>query len=76
MSFPDFQGDIVKGVDTCTPTITLAKFSIVFVWILRYFPPSVLMALAPSMKGLVIFRGVSLNDYHHRCSIQQIYLRR
>jgi hypothetical protein len=49
----------------CMPTITLAKYSVFFVWILRYFPPSVLTVLAPSMKGLVVFRNVSLNDCHH-----------
>jgi hypothetical protein len=65
LSFPDFQGDIVKGVDMCMPSITLAKFSVFFVWIIRYFPPSILMILAPSLKGVVVFRNVSLNSCHH-----------
>jgi hypothetical protein len=65
LSFPDFQGDIVKGVDMCMPTITLAKFSVFFVWMIRYFPPSILMLLAPSLKGVVVFRRVSSNDRHH-----------
>jgi hypothetical protein len=56
LSFPDFQGDIVKGIDMCMPSITLAKFSIVFVWMIRYCPPSILMILAPSLKGVVVFR--------------------
>ncbi|KAI0277339.1 cytochrome P450 [Russula aff. rugulosa BPL654] len=62
LSFPDFQGDIVKGVDMCMPTITLAKFSVFFVWIIRYFPPSILMLLAPSLKGVVIFRNAVLTQ--------------
>jgi hypothetical protein len=44
-------------------TITLAKFSVVFVWMVRYFPPSILMLLAPSLKGLVVYRRVCLNDF-------------
>ena len=50
----------------CMPSITLAKFSIVFVWVIRYFPSSILMLLAPSLKGIVVFRDVSAsNDCHH-----------
>jgi hypothetical protein len=49
----------------CMPSITLAKFSVFFVWIIRYFPPSILMILAPSLKGVVVFRNVSLNSCHH-----------
>jgi hypothetical protein len=65
LSFPDFQGDIVKGVDIGMPTVTMAKHSLLFLWIVRYFPPSILILLAPSLKGLVVFRHVSLNDCHH-----------
>ena len=61
ISFPDFQGDIVKGIDLCLPTVTMAKHSLLFLWIVRYFPPSILMLLAPSLKGLVVFRKVSLD---------------
>ncbi|KAI0277356.1 putative cytochrome P450 [Russula aff. rugulosa BPL654] len=56
LSFPDFQGDIVKGVDMSLPVITLGMFSAVFTWVVYYFPPSILMLLAPSLKGLVVFR--------------------
>jgi len=56
LSFPDFQGDIVKGVDVSLPAITLTRFSPVFTWIVRYFPPSILMLLAPSLKGHAVFR--------------------
>jgi hypothetical protein len=63
--FPDFQGDIVKGIDIALPTVTLAKFSMFFVWIIRYFPQSILMRLAPSLKALVEHRRVSLNETHH-----------
>src|SRR5260221_12420382 len=51
--FPDFQGDVVKGIDTALLTVTLAKFSMFFVWIVPYFPASRLIRLAPSLKGLV-----------------------
>jgi hypothetical protein len=63
LSFPDFRGDIVIGVDKCMATITLAKFSVFFVWTIRYFPPTILMLLAPSLKGLVVYRRVCLNDF-------------
>ncbi|KAF8488479.1 cytochrome P450 [Russula emetica] len=79
LSFPDFKGDIVIGVDMCMPTVTLAKFSVFFVWMIRYFPPNILMFLAPSLKGLMVFRKAlmdqvksvlqnpnSLNDAPHR----------
>lgn len=56
LSFPDFQGDIVKGVDISLPAITLSMFSAVFTWIIRHFPPSILMLLAPSLKGHMVFR--------------------
>ncbi|KAF8464952.1 putative cytochrome P450 [Russula ochroleuca] len=49
-------GDIVKGIDISMPTVTLAKFSSVFVWMIRHCPPSILMILAPSLKGVVVFR--------------------
>jgi hypothetical protein len=62
LSFPDFQGDIVRGADVALPTVTLKKFSAVFVWLMRNFPPSILMHISPSLKGLVIFNGVSYND--------------
>jgi hypothetical protein len=47
------------GVDIALPTLTLAKYSVVVIWIVRYLPPSILMVLAPSLKGLVVFRNVS-----------------
>ncbi len=65
LSFPDFQGDIVKAVDMGLPIFTLAKFSVLVIWIVRYFPPSILMLLAPSLKGVVVFREVSTNGWHH-----------
>ena len=65
LSFPDFQGDIVKAVNMGLPIFTLAKFSVLVIWIVRYFPPSILMLLAPSLKGVVVFREVSTNGWHH-----------
>ncbi|KAI0306858.1 putative P450 monooxygenase [Multifurca ochricompacta] len=56
LSFPDFHGDIVEGVDIAMPAVTLRKFSKVFVWILRNFPPSLLMVISPTLKGYMIFR--------------------
>ncbi|KAI0277336.1 cytochrome P450 [Russula aff. rugulosa BPL654] len=56
LSFPDFQGDIVRGIDISIPSITLSKFSAVIIWIIRNFPPSILVRLDPSMKGLVLLR--------------------
>ncbi|KAF8488484.1 putative P450 monooxygenase [Russula emetica] len=56
LAYPGFQGEIVKGFDMCVPSVTMAKHSIVFLWIVRYFPPSILMHLAPTLKGVVVFR--------------------
>jgi len=62
LASPDFQGDIVRGVDLLTPTITVAKFSVVVVWFMHYFPASVLMRVAPSLKGLVILRNALITQ--------------
>ncbi|KAI0277341.1 putative cytochrome P450 [Russula aff. rugulosa BPL654] len=56
LSFPDFQGDIIKAIDIGLPIFTLAKFSVLVIWMVRYFPPSILVLLAPSLKGIVIFK--------------------
>ncbi|KAI0250004.1 putative P450 monooxygenase [Lactifluus subvellereus] len=56
LSFPDFQGDIVQGVDVAMFTVTLRKFSAVIVWLMRNLPHSILMHVSPSLKGLVIFK--------------------
>ena len=47
------------------PVITLGRFSAVFTWIVRNFPPSIPMLLAPSLKGLAVFKVVSLNGCHY-----------
>jgi hypothetical protein len=65
LSFPDFQGDIVKAVDVGLPIFSLAKFSGLFIRIIRNFPTSILMLLAPSLKGAAIFKAVSSNDCRH-----------
>jgi len=62
LSFPDFQGDIVQGVDVAMPSFTPRKFSAVFVWLIRNLPPSILMHFSPALKGLFIFKWVSCND--------------
>jgi len=56
LSFPDFRGDIIVGVDIAMPTVTLAKFSALFLWIVRNFPYNVLKIISPTMKGLVAFK--------------------
>jgi len=60
LSFPDFHGDLVEGIDIAIPTITLMKFSAVFVWIIRNFPSWLLKISSPRLKGLVIFKEVSI----------------
>jgi len=47
------------GVDAGMPAIMMGRFSAFFVWIVHYFPPSILMLLAPSLKGLTVFKWVS-----------------
>lgn len=49
--------------------MSYAKFSVVFICIIRYLPPSILMTLVPSLKGLVVFRRVSLNVHRHAVNI-------
>ncbi|KAI0277782.1 hypothetical protein BC826DRAFT_1086754, partial [Russula brevipes] len=62
LSFPDFRGDIVEGVDVAMPTITLRTISSVFAEILHNIPPSILMVISlRSMKGLIVFKKVSLS---------------
>ncbi len=53
------------GVDAGVPAIMMGRFSAFFVRIVHYFPPSILMLLTPSLKGLMIFKGVSRNGCHH-----------
>jgi hypothetical protein len=65
LSFPDFQGDIIKAIDMGLPIFTLAKYSVFVIWIVRYFPPSIVMLLAPGLKGAVVFKEVSSNNCHH-----------
>jgi hypothetical protein len=65
LSFPDFQGDIIKAIDMGLPIFTLAKFSVFVIWFVRYFPPSIVMLLAPGLKGAVVFKEVSSNNCHH-----------
>lgn len=60
LSFPDFHGDLIEGVDVAMPTVTLAKFSAVFVWIIHNFPEWLLKITSPRLNGVVIFRKVSL----------------
>ncbi|KAI0291110.1 putative P450 monooxygenase [Russula brevipes] len=80
LSFPDFRGNIVEGIDASIPTVTLMKFSPVVIWILRNFPPPILVLVSPdSFKGLILFKNAlktqiknilrnprSLDDAPHR----------
>jgi len=56
LSFPDFHGDLIEGVDVAMPTVTLAKFSAVFVWIIHNFPDWLLKLTSPRLNGVVVFR--------------------
>ncbi len=53
------------AVDACSPAVMIGRFSAFFVWLFRYFPPSILKLLAPSLKGLMVLRGVSRNGCDH-----------
>ena len=68
--FPDFQGDIVKGVDIGTPILTITKFFPVVIWFIRYFPPSILMVITPTLKGVLVFRRVSIEGLPSCSSIK------
>lgn len=58
MSFPDFRGDLVEGIDIAMPTITFAKFSAFFVWLIHNAPNWLLKAASPRLNGVVLFREV------------------
>ncbi|KAH9042852.1 cytochrome P450 [Lactarius hengduanensis] len=62
LSFPDFRGDIVLGIDIAMDTVTLRKFSDVFIWLLRSFPHSILARISPALKGLLTFRRALKNQ--------------
>ncbi|KAH9002465.1 cytochrome P450 [Lactarius hatsudake] len=62
LSFPDFRGDIVLGIDIAMDTVTLRKFSDVFIWLLRSFPHSLLARISPALKGLLTFRRALKNQ--------------
>ncbi|KAF8488488.1 cytochrome P450 [Russula emetica] len=53
LSAPDFQGELVKGIDKCMPSLTIAKFFPVYLWIIRYFPASILIYLDPTLKAVM-----------------------
>ncbi len=59
LSFPDFRGDLIEGIDIAIPTVTLAKFSAVFVWIIHNFPDWLLKITSPRLNGVVLFRKAS-----------------
>jgi hypothetical protein len=59
LSFPDFRGDVVLGVDIGMYTLTLRKFSAVLILLFRHFPESLLARISPALKGMITFRGVS-----------------
>ena len=62
LSFPDFHGDLVEGLEISMPAVTLAKFSAVFVWIIHNFPDWLLTITSPSLNGLVSFRKASFES--------------
>ena len=58
MSFPDFRGDLIEGIDIAMPTVTFAKFSAFFVWLIHNAPNWLLKAASPRLNGVVLFREV------------------
>jgi len=63
LSFPDFRGDIIVGVDIAMPTVSLAKYSVPFLWFVRNFPYGLLKIISPTMKGLVVFKeGIEVHS--------------
>jgi len=79
MSFPDFRGNLVEGVDIAMPTVTFAKFSALFVWFIHNTPNWLLKVASPRLGGVVLFRQTledqiksvlenpeKLNDAPHR----------
>ncbi|KAI9434338.1 putative cytochrome P450 [Lactarius indigo] len=62
LSFPDFRGDIVLGVDISMGTVTLRKFSDVLIWLMRNFPHSLLARISPVLRGLLTFRRALKNQ--------------
>ncbi|KAI9434304.1 cytochrome P450 [Lactarius indigo] len=67
LSFPDFHGDIVLGVDISMGTVTLRKFSNVLIWLMRNFPHSLLARISPVLRGLLTFWR-AMDDAPH-CTI-------
>jgi cytochrome P450 len=62
LSFPDFRGDVVLGVDIAMGTLTLRKFSYVFIWPLRNIPYSLLARISPALRGLITSRRAIENQ--------------
>lgn len=60
MSFPDFRGDLIEGIDIAMPTVTFAKFSAFFVWLIHNAPNWLLRVASPRLNGVVLFREVGL----------------
>jgi hypothetical protein len=58
LSFPDFHGNLIEGVDIAMPTVTLAKFSAVIVWFIHNTPHWVLRITSPRLNGMVTFKEV------------------
>jgi hypothetical protein len=58
MSFPDFRGNLVEGVDIAMPTVTFVKFSALFVWFIHNTPNWLLKIASPRLGGVVLFRQV------------------
>lgn len=62
LSFPDFRGDVVLGVDIAMDTLTLRKFSEVLILLLRHFPHCLLARISPALKGLITCREALKNQ--------------
>lgn len=62
LSFPDFRGDVVVGVDIAMDTLTLRKFSEVLILLVRHFPPCLLAHISPALNGLTTCREALKNQ--------------
>lgn len=69
LSFPDFRGDVVLGIDIAMDTLTLRKFSAVLVFLIRHFPKSLLARISPALKGMILCRGVSRQRHPFVCPV-------
>ncbi|KAI0265780.1 cytochrome P450 [Gloeopeniophorella convolvens] len=57
LSAPDFRGEVVQAFDSMMPAFTLRKYSPAIAWLMRNFPPWLLVRISPATRGAVVFRS-------------------